>query len=378
MNPDNRRMFAAGRTEGAVDGALAVGVVLATVIPLLLPAPNPWWIIGLGLLASAPVGWRRRAPMVVAVVVGAAMSVLVTWEKPLLPFGPLLAVYTIADLSPRWKRLAAIPLIVVAVGASLVLPGENDETYRLVGTAFVAAYALGTSVRASRSRAAELTERARRQEQEHIAAAAEERTRIARDMHDIITHSVGLMVVQAETGPVVMRSAPDKAEAVFDAIADMGRGALAELRGVLAALRTPGEGGGPVWGHADERPGESLFQPRLANLPALLDRSGLDVVSTTAGTPRPVAESVEAAVYRIVQEALTNVRKHAGTRAVRLALTWGERLTVEIADDGRGPGERGGYGLAGMRERAAACGGTLRAEAGRSGGFVVTAEFPLG
>ncbi|MFC4530184.1 sensor histidine kinase [Sphaerisporangium dianthi] len=370
-------MFAAGRTDRAVDGALAVGVVLATVTPLLLPDPNPWWIIGLGLLASAPVGWRRRAPMVVAVVVGAAMSVLVTWEKPLLPFGPLLAVYTIADLSPTWKRLAAIPAIVAAVGTSLVLPGENGETFRLVGTAFVAAYALGTSVRASRSRAAELTERARRQEQEHIAAAAEERTRIARDMHDIITHSVGLMVVQAEAGPVVVRSDPDKAEVVFDAIADTGRGALAELRGVLTALRTPGEAGGPVCGHAGERPGRSLCQPRLANLPALLDRSGLDVVSTTAGTPRPVAESVEAAVYRIVQEALTNVRKHAGTRAVRLALTWGERLTVEIADDGRGPGEGGGYGLAGMRERAAACGGTLRAEARRSGGFMVTAEFPL-
>ncbi|MEV4532132.1 sensor histidine kinase [Streptosporangium sp. NPDC049304] len=377
MDPDNGRMFAAGRTDRVVDGVLAAGVVLATVMPLVLPDPDPWWIIGLGLLASVPVGWRRRAPMVVAVVVGAAMSVLVTWEKPLLPFGPLLAVYTIADLSPTWKRLAAIPAIVAAVGTSLVLPGENDETFRLVGTAFVAAYALGTSVRASRSRAAELTERARRLEQEHIAAAAEERTRIARDMHDIVTHSVGLMVVQAEAGPVVVRGDPDRAEAVFDAIADIGRGALAELRGVLTTLRTPGEGGGPVCGHADEPLSESLFQPRLANLPALLDRSGLDVVSTTAGIPRPVAESVEAAVYRIVQEALTNVRKHAGTRAVHLALTWGERLTVEITDDGRGPGERGGYGLAGMRERAAACGGTFRAEAGRGGGFMVRAEFPL-
>ncbi|WP_440070470.1 sensor histidine kinase [Streptosporangium sp. OZ121] len=373
-------MFAAVQTGRAVDGVLTAGVVLATVVPLLLPDPNPGWIIGLGLLASVPVGWRRRAPMVVAVVVGAAMSVLVMWEKPFLPFGPLLAVYTIADLSPTWKRLAAIPVIVAAVGSSLVLPGESDETFRLVGTAFVAAYALGTSVRASRSRAAELTERARRQEQEHIAAVAEERTRIARDMHDIVTHSVGLMVVQAEAGPVVARSDPDKVEAVFDTIADTGRGALTELRGVLAALRIPGESGGPVWGHADEHPGELLFQPRLANLPALRDRSGLDVVSTTAGTPRLVTESVEAAVYRIVQEALTNVRKHAGTRAVHLALTWGESLTVEIADDGRGPsrgGGGGGHGLAGMRERAVACGGTLRAEAGRDRGFMVRAEFPL-
>lgn len=361
-------MFAAGRTDGAVDGVLAAGVVLGTVVPLLLPGPAPWWIIGLGLLASVPVGWRRQAPMVVAVVVGAAMSVLVMWEKPLLPFGPLLAVYTIADLSPMWKRVAAIPAIVVAVGTSLVLPGENGETFRLVGVAFVAAYALGTSVRASRSRAAELTERARRMEQEHIAAAAEERTRIARDMHDIITHSVGVMVVQAEAGPVVVRGDPDKAEAVFDAIADMGRGALAELREVLTTLRGPGEGGGSVDGHAGERLSELLFQPRLANLPVLLDRSGLDVVSTTAGTRRPVAAGVEAAVYRLVQEALTNVRKHAGTRAVRLALTWGERLTVEIADEGRGPSEREGYGLAGMRERVAACGGDTQGRGGTGRG----------
>ncbi|NUR92933.1 MAG: sensor histidine kinase [Nonomuraea sp.] len=356
-------MFAAG---GLVDRALAVGVVLATVGPLLLPDPKPWWIIGLGLLASVPVWWRRQAPMAVGVLVGTAMSVMVMWEKPFLPFGPLLAVYTIADLSPRWKRLAAIPVIVATVGVSLVLPRENDETFRLVGTAFVAAYALGTSVRASRSRTAELAERARRREQEHIAAAAEERTRIARDMHDILTHSIGLMVVQAEAGPVVVRSDPAKAEEVFDGIARTGRGALTELRGVLTALRTAGD-----------QVGESLFQPRLANLPALVERSGLDVVSTTAGTPRPIAQSVEAAVYRIVQEALTNVRKHAGTTAVRLTLTWRESLTVEIADDGRGPGEGGGYGLTGMRERAAACGGTLTAGPGRTGGFTVKAEFPL-
>ncbi|GIH25856.1 two-component sensor histidine kinase [Acrocarpospora phusangensis] len=351
-----------GRVGRALDGALAVGVTLATLGPLLLPDPKPWWIIGLGLAASAPVWWRRRAPLLVAVVVGAAMSIMVMWEKPFLPFGPLLAVYTIADLSPTWKRLAAIPAIVAAVGASLVLPGENAETFRLMGTAFVAAYALGTSVRASRSRAAELAERARRREQEQIAGVAEERTRIARDMHDIVTHSVGLMVVQAEAGPVVVRSDPDKAEAAFAAIADTGRSALTELRGLLTALRSPGE---------------PLSQPRLANLPALLERSGLDVESGTTGNPRPVAESVEAAVYRIVQEALTNVRKHAGVHAARVTLTWRETLTVEIADDGRGPAGGTGYGLAGMRERAAACGGTLSAGPGRDGGFSVKAAFPL-
>lgn len=346
------------------DRAIAGAVTLATVGPLLVPEPRVWWIVGLGVLGSAPVWWRRRAPIAVALVVGVAMTALVVWEKPFLPFGPLVAVYTIADLSSRWKRLAAIPAIAGLVGVSLVVPGESGETYRLIGTAFVAAYALGTGARASRARAGELAERARRLEQEHSAAVAEERARIARDMHDVITHSVGLMVVQAEAGPVVVRSDPARAEAVFDAIADIGRGALTELRGLLATLRDD----------------SARAQPALDGLPALAAGSGLDVTMTVEGEPRPVPGSVGAAAYRIVQEALTNVRKHAGTQAVRLALRWTPRdLTVEIADEGSGPdGSGGGHGLIGMRERAAACGGILDAGPGRNGGFTVRAVFPVG
>jgi signal transduction histidine kinase len=351
------------------DGTIAAATVMATVGPLLLPAPKAWWIIALGVLASAPVYWRTRMPIAVGLFVGVAITVLVTWEKPFLPFGPLVAVYTVADLSPAWKRLAAIPVIAAIVGVSLVLPGESDETFRLIGIAFVAAYALGTGARASRSRTAELAERARRREQEHIAAVAEERARIARDMHDVITHSVGLMVVQAEAGPVVVRSDPSRAEGVFDAIADTGRGALTELRGLLTALRAP------LGPDAGER---APAQPRLDGLPALARRSGLNVVTTVEGEPRPVPDSIEVAVYRIVQEALTNVRKHAGTRDVRLGLRWKpDELLVEIADEGGGTGRANGYGLVGMRERAAACGGTLSAGPGRSRGFVVRATFPL-
>ncbi|NUR89867.1 MAG: sensor histidine kinase [Nonomuraea sp.] len=321
------------------------------------------------MVASAPVYWRRRAPMTVALLVGAAMTVMVFWEKPFLPFGPLVAVHTVADLSPTWKRLAAIPAIVAVVGVSLALPGEDSETFRLIGTAFVAAYALGTSVRANRSRTAELAERARRREQEHIAAAAEERARIARDMHDIITHAVGLMVVQAEAGPVVVRSDAPRAEAVFDAIADTGRGALTELRGLLTALRTSAAPAAKDLGPA---------QPRLDGLAALAGRSGLDVVVTVEGERRPIPGGLEAAVYRIVQEALTNVRKHAGAGTVRLRLRWTARqLLAEIADEGGPRRGSSGYGLIGMRERAAAYGGTLTTRPGQDGGFMVSAVFPL-
>jgi signal transduction histidine kinase len=412
----------AGRFSGRrADAVIAAATTVATLGPLLPHGPR-WWIVALGVAASAPVYWRRRAPMTVAVLVGAAMTVMVFWAKPFLPFGPLVAVYTIADLSPAWLRLAAVPAIVALVGASLALPGEDGETYRLIGTAFVAAYALGTSARASRSRAAELAERARRREQEHIAAVAGERARIARDMHDIITHAVGLMVVQAEAGPVALRGDTSRAEAVFDAIADTGRGALTELRGLLTALRAPAtpapEGTAPSPGDAapaaeaaaltagdggpaaegttpaaagNARAGEGTARaagdggpaaaPRLDGLASLAERSGLHVVTAVEGERRPVPGGREAAVYRIVQEAHTNVREHAGTPAARLRLRWTRReLLVEIADGGRGPrgdGSGGGYGLIGMRERAAAYGGTLTAGPGQDGGYLVRAVFPL-
>ncbi|MFI6322649.1 sensor histidine kinase [Nonomuraea sp. NPDC050556] len=339
-----------------IDAAITVVVVAATVLPMMWPQPPAWWIVGLGLAASLPVLWRRRWPLSTALVVGVAITVLVTWEKPYLPWGPLVGIYTIADLAPRWARLLAVPVVAAGVAVSLILPAENAETYRVIGTAFVAAYALGTSARANR-------ERALRIEQERATAIERERTRIARDMHDIVTHSVGRMVVQAETGPLVLKDEA-RAVAAFDAIADTGREALTELRGLLSALR---------------RPGEPEPQPGLEGLPGLLDRSGLDATLTTEGEPRPIAAGAGVAVYRIVQEALTNVLRHAGTKRVTVRLRWSdERLEVEVADKGRGGPRKDGFGLVGMGERAAAVGGTLDAGPGAAGGFVVKAAFPVG
>jgi signal transduction histidine kinase len=188
-------------------------------------------------------------------------------------------------------------------------------------------------------------------------------------MHDIVTHSVGLMVVQAEAGPLVIRTDPARAEAAFDAIADTGRGALAQLRGALGALRSDGNG------VREPRPG-------LDALPGLIERTrraGLHVNLTSDGAPRPVTANVDVAAYRIVQEALTNVMRHADARAVQVRLRWVDTaLEVEVADDGKGAdGVTGGRGLVGMRERTAACGGTLQAGPGREG-FVVAATLPVG
>jgi signal transduction histidine kinase len=348
---------------GRVDLVVAVVVTLATVVPTLLPTPREWWVVILACFASVPVFWRRRAPIRVSIVLGVAMTALVIWQKPLLPYGPLVGVYTIAALSPPLLRLVAIPLIGAGVYLSLALPHEALDIYRAVGMAFVAAYALGTSERARRSRAAELAERTRRLTQEWAAATALERTRIARDMHDIVTHSVGLMVVQAEAGPVVTHSDPARAEAVFDSIADTGRDALTQLRSLLGALRSA---------DGSNKSGAQGPAPGLETIPDLVQqtsKAGVPVTLTIDGDPRPVRPEVDVAAYRIVQEALTNVLRHANAQSAQVHVDWSDTiLSIAITDDGQSTPDSAddsaagpGHGLIGMRERATACGGSLQA-----------------
>lgn len=170
------------------------------------------------------------------------------------------------------------------------------------------------------------------------------------------------MVVQAEAGPVVVRSDPARAEQAFGAIADAGRDAMVQLRRMLGVLK------------ADE--GQRLPQPTLAQLPELV--RGTAELEVT-GEPRPVPPDTEIAVYRIVQEALTNTVKHAAARHVAVLLYWSsDQLHVTVTDDGRGkaPGTVGGHGLIGIRERAAACGGTAEAGPRPGGGFEVRARLP--
>ncbi|MGW2615036.1 sensor histidine kinase [Streptomyces sp. NPDC001500] len=360
------------RSPRIVDALVASAVTTATVVPVLL-SPGPWWTAPPALLASVPVLWRRRAPVPVTLVVGAAMSALVLWQKPLLlPWGPLVGVYTVAALSRPLVRLASLPVTVAAVYLSLALPRESADVYPLMGTAFFAAFALGTAEHARRSQAAEHAERARRLEQERAAAVLRERARIARDMHDIVTHSVGLMVVQAEAGPFAGRGGRDAADRgdarteAFDRIADTGRDTLAQLRTLLGVLRDV-----PVDARAD------ALQPGLATLADLVRASGLPVRLAVEGAARTVPPEVGVAAYRIVQEALTNVRKHAAASAVSVRVRWGGDLEIEIADDGRGgPPRPGGLGIVGMQERATTCGGSVRTGPGPRG-FTVLARFPV-
>lgn len=355
-----------------VDLAVGAVVTVAMVVPTFVPYLQPWWVVALSVLGSVPVIWRRTFLIPVGLVAGSAVTVLALGHESLahqlpwlMPYGPLVWTYTFADLAkPVWRAVGSV-LVAAGVVFSLVLPHESFDTSGYVITSYVAAYALGVGARAHRAQREAMEERTRRLEEERAVAVAEERTRIARDMHDIVTHSVGLMVVQAEAGPLVMRSDPARAEAAFETIADTGREAIGQLRQMFGALR----------GTAEREP-----QPGLAATPGLVDRArqaGLEVHLEEQGARRPVPAAVDVAAYRIIQECLTNTLRHAAARTVRLCLGWSDRaLTIEVADDGGGaPDVREGHGIVGMRERAGACGGTLVID---PRGFTVTATLPIG
>jgi signal transduction histidine kinase len=343
-----------------LDAALAAVCYLATIAVPVKSAHGHWWLFVLAAVACAPLVWRRRYPVAVAAVTGAGtVGLALAGGGTDLPYAQLVATYTLADLAPPLWRLLGILATGIGIVALTLSSGGSPSLVGVAAVPFAAAYALGTGARARRDRIAML-------EESHQAAAARERERIAREMHDVLAHSVSLMVVQAEAGPVVVRTDPDKAEAAFDAIADAGRDALGQLRRTLGILR----------GDAELAP-----QPDLDALPALVDdarRAGLDARLTERGDRRPLPAELAIAAYRVVQEALTNTVKHARAREVSVLLDWRDRaLRVEVRDDGRGAGAGPpGHGLIGMRERVAACGGRLEAGAAE-GGYRVTAVLPL-
>ncbi|HEX4815386.1 MAG TPA: histidine kinase [Nonomuraea sp.] len=272
-------------------------------------------------------------------------------------------------------------LALALVGCALTV-GSWETALRGV-VQVVAAYAVGRAAAVSRAHAAALEERAARLERERQVeaerAAERERARIARDMHDILAHAVSLMVVQAEAGPVVVRGDPARAEAAFEAIAEAGRDAMVQLRRMLGVLKE-GPHDGPHDGATPLVP-----QPTLADLPALAAQvggAGLEVAFVEEGRRRTIARDRAVAAYRIAQEALTNVVKHSGADRADIRLTWADDdLMIDVTDNGPGAGRAlpaGGHGLIGIRERAAACGGSATAGPRPDGpGFLVSVRLPL-
>ncbi|MFD4907829.1 sensor histidine kinase [Kitasatospora purpeofusca] len=367
-----------------VDGLLAVGSAAVSLWSVYHDDTAwDWWVYLLAFGTALPLPWRLRAPVTVLAISGglsAALSVLAHSAMPQLPLYAVIALYTVADRAGERQRWTVLAVTVVANVVGTHSP--NGALFSLLTS--VGAFVFGCLVRELRRLAAVEAERAReagrRAASDAARAVAEERARIAREMHDILAHAVSLMVIQAEAGPLVVRGDPERAIKVFDTIADSGRDAMVQLRRVLGVLKE--DGAVP----------ELAPQPRLAELPALAERvrrTGVRVELEVDDPAGPLPADIEAAGYRIVQEALTNTVKHAEAGRIEVRVVReGTELVVLVSDDGRGVrlrpdraagGLSGGRGLVGIRERAAACGGRAEAGPGPEGrGFLVSARLPLG
>lgn len=333
------------------------------------------------LLETLPLLWRRRHPALVFGVIAAASLAQVAVLD--LPTGGQaafpIALYSVARYGRPAATAATVAVGFAAAGvASWDWLKEYDETTRTayvsyflaMVTVVIAAWALGALGRTREAYVAALIERgeriAREAEQRVELAAQEERARIAREMHDVVAHGLTTIVVQADGARYAAATSPETAGRALATISKTGRQSLTEMRSLLGLLRSDDTGTAPV--------------PTLSDLPRLV--AGEEGVSAELpGVDVQVPPGVGLAAYRIVQEALTNVRKHAGpeARARVVVSVASDAVEVSVTDDGRGataPDDGRGHGIAGMRERAAVHGGTFHAAPRAGGGFEVTARIP--
>ena len=386
----------------AVDAAVAVAAALVT-------AAGTWdkvaaWLprsvivplaLGQGLLLLA----RRRAPM--AVLAGATLlcvfMLAVGYPDGSAIFAPCCAAYALgmygrrvaggeragAELAGLLRDMAAVLAAAVAVTVAAQAPGARSQPGAwasfTLGALVAASGVLGYALRTRRDYVAELRDRAARLEaaegERAARAVVEERLRIARELHDVIGHSISLIAIQAEAAARSARSNPDAIPAYLSRISAASRQALAEMRGVLAVLR-PDITVLPDTGELSPQPGLE----QVAELVASLRADGLE--TRLEAEPMHLPPGIALAVYRIVQESLTNVLKHAGAgaKAGVTVVRSGRTVRVSVHDDGAGPSGRASstaHGIVGMRERVTAYDGTLRTGARPGGGFEVEASIPL-
>jgi signal transduction histidine kinase len=331
-------------------------------------------------LLAFPLAWRRRAPATVFLII--AMVAFAQWLAGyvLLADVALLAVlYTVAAERPR--RVAAAGFLILESGAVLAAARWGASalaTFAALSGVVVAALATGLYVRARRTHVAGLVERAARLEferdQQARLAAAAERARISREMHDVVAHSLTVVISLAHGAAAKLGPDPEQSREALESISEVGRQALADTRRLLSVLR------------AEEDAAARAPQPGIAQIPDLVDHAvstGLAATLAVRGDPVPIAAGLALAAYRIVQEAITNAVKHAqGATTVAVELTWTPGcLQIAVTDDGHGVGRAagaaGGFGLAGIRERAALSGGTASAGPRQDGGWRVNATLPV-
>src|SRR5215467_9887814 len=373
----------ARRTSLIADGALAAVLAVVLSVGTYFSAwhqhahrPVDAGAIALVIASAGALALRRRYPVaVLALVFGTTLVYFVLgYASGPIWLALIIAYYTAAACG---HRLAAV---IVAVAGFAIFPWldyllRDGRPPNLVGLAALAAWLLvvlgaGEAVRIRRERAAAA---ARIREEEARRRASEERLRMARELHDSLGHYLSLISVQSGVALSLNQQLPEQARAALTAVKQASKEALRELRSVLDVLRQDGE-------PAPRAPTSTLA--RLDDLITQASAAGLKVRAETEGTVRALPFGVDVAAYRIVQEALTNVARHAGPATATVRIVYGEdEVTVQVDDDGRGPSARqqspSGNGIVGMRERAAALGGQLYAGARPGGAFQVRARLPV-
>jgi signal transduction histidine kinase len=333
------------------------------------------------LFTTVPLALRRYHPIaVLAITVTAETMLLIFRPGAGAPFGVIVALYTVASHCERRVSIRAAAWTALPITAGVIVHNSSHAGVVIPELAvFAIAWVVGDNLRTRRAYLAELEARAARLEREREEkadrAVADERARIARELHDVIAHNVSVMVVQAAAGEDVFDEDPGKARESLAAVASTGRAALTELRRLLGVIR------------AEDDRAETAYapQPGIEGIDELIGQvreTGLPVALSVLGEARPLPEGVGLCAYRIVQEALTNTLKHADATSAQVHLRYvADALELQVLDDGRGSGavngETDGQGLIGMRERVALFGGSLTAGPRVGRGYEVRARLPL-
>jgi signal transduction histidine kinase len=340
--------------------------------------------VGLVLLQTVPLAWRRKAPVLVLSVITTAMFLhsLLGYFHSFAAFGFLVALYAVAAYRDRRTSIPAgivgfmVILLMLMVGTEPIEPDAVFAELLVVG----AAWFLGDGFRIRRGQLVQLEDRAamleREREERAQQAVAQERRVIARELHDVVAHNVSVIVAQAGAAQRVSATQPEEASAALGAIERIGREALVEMRRLMGILRK----------ETDAVAARSP-QPSMNNLKVLVAqvrKAGTPITLSIQGDPRPLSAGLDLSAFRIIQEALTNILKHAGHARAVVVVRYGEsRLELSISDDGSDPTGRRisspseNYGHLGMRERVALFGGDLRVGAKADGGYQVMASLPL-
>ncbi len=369
------RILAAGPfiRDVLLAGALATAGLLELAIRgALVPGG-----IGLVLLMTLPLAWRRRAPLAPAVLVATAVATFGGTPTDLhlilaaLPF----AMYSLGAHASDRAAAAGMAVALIILWISVALGSTESAARDIVSitVVVVTAFTIGRVMRSRELSTVASVERAavleREREEDLRRAASDERGRIARELHDVIAHGVTVMVVQAGAADQVIERDPARAREALVAVQDAGRQALTDLRRLLGLMR-------------DEDPLRLAPRPGLQELDALIDEmrtAGVPIEVEIQGTPRDLPAGIDLSAYRILQEALTNVLKHAGAARARVVVAYAPNaIELEVVDDGCAEKAQGhGHGLVGMRERVTLYGGTLEAGPAEGDGYRVRARLPL-